>query len=352
MRKLLLIALAGCGSSSPPVTGPALAVDSVTDLGLLPLGSTELGRDGGQSGALGGKVLFAFGDTFLSAPNPIDNSSVLSATAGWSTVDAPLALAQAMSGGAPAQLIPYAADEIAANKASPTNGWALWPGAAIDVGTDQLLVIFQRIKRTNGSGFDSMGVGTAHLAVDQPVATRDPADLFAPPEPLFQPTVALDGHVYATSCAANGFLNFGCKLGRAPLAHATERAAYEFFDGTGWQPDIARAAIAIDHTNGPSISYNAHLGRYLAVTCRVLSSTVLLQTAPAVEGPWGEAVELAATADGSSGIFAPKTASDYNYICVEHPELASADGSAIVIGYSRPTDPFRGDVRLARVQLH
>jgi len=342
------VALVGCGGGAP-VTGRALAVDAVTDLGILPLGPTELGRDGGQSGALGGKLLFTFGDTFLSAPNAIDNSSVLSATAGWSTPDAPLALVQPSA----AQLIPYTAEEIAANKASPTNGWALWPGAALDVGTDQLLVIFQRIKRTDGSGFASMGVGTAHVGVDQLVAQRDAADLFAPPEPLFQPAVVLDDNdVYATSCAANGFLNFGCKLARAPRSYATMRGAYEFYDGTGWQADIAQAAIAIDHANGPSISYNAHLGRYLAVTCKVLSSTVLLQTAPAIEGPWGEDVELAATADGSSGIFAPKTASDYNYICVEHPELASTDGTSIVIGYSRPTDPFRGDVRLARVQLH
>jgi hypothetical protein len=343
----IAFALAGCGGGAA-ATGPALAIESVTDLGILPLGPGELGRDGGQSGALGGKLLFAFGDTFLTAPNAIDNSTVLSATAGWSTPAAPLALVQPIA----AQLIPYTADEITANKASATNGWALWPGAALDVGTDQLLVIFQRIKRTNGSGFASMGVGTAHVAVDQPVATRDPADLFAPPEPLFQPAVALDGYVYATSCAANGFLNFGCKLARAPLARATERAAYEFFDGTAWQADIALAAVAIDHANAPSISYNPHLGRYLAVTCKVVSSTVLLQTAPAVEGPWGEDVELAATADGSSGIYAPKAASDYNYLCVEHPELASADGTSIVIGYSRPTDPFRGDVRLARVQLH
>ena len=348
MRALALIALCGCGGGGL-ATGPALAVDAVTDLGVLPLSAQELGRDGGQSGALGGKVLFTFGDTFLSAPNAIDGASVLSATAGWSLPDAPLALTQAMDGAEPAQLVPYTADEIAANRADALDGWALWPGAVLDVGTDQALVIFQRIRRTSGSGFASLGVGTAHVAVDQPIATRDPADLFAPPEPLFLPAAALDGYVYATACAANGFLNFGCKLGRAPLAHATERGAYEFYDGAAWQGDITKAAIAIDHANAPSISYNAHLGRYLAVTCKVVSSTVLLQTADAIEGPWGEGVELAA---GATGILAPKNGSDYNYLCVEHPELASADGTSIVIGYSRPTDPFRGDVRLARLALH
>ncbi|MEY5043781.1 MAG: hypothetical protein RJA19_1008, partial [Bacteroidota bacterium] len=41
---------------------------------------------------------------------------------------------------------------------------ALWPGMMIDTGAAEGLVTFQRIKRTNGSGFDSMGVGTARIA--------------------------------------------------------------------------------------------------------------------------------------------------------------------------------------------
>jgi hypothetical protein len=315
---------------------------------VLPLSAQEVGRDGGQSGMVGGKLLFAFGDTFLTAPNAIDKSSVLSATAGWSTPDAPLALVENMDGGEPAQLIPYTADEIALNKSDDLNGWALWPGAVIDLGTSEALVTFQRIKRmSNPSGFASMGVGTAHIAVDAPIATRDPADLFAPPEPLFQPAFALDGDVYAWSCASTGFLAVGCQLGRAPIAQATTRSAYEFFDGTAWQSDIANAAVVIDRGGTPSVSYNEHLGRYLAVTCEILSSTFLLRTAPAVEGPWDDGVEI--VPDGV-GILPPKSSSDYSYICVEHPELAS--GNSIVVGYSRPTDPFRGDVRLARIELH
>ena len=214
-----------------------LVVERVEDLGRFPEPSTTVvGRDGGPGGRLGDRLLWTFGDTFLGARNPVDDSNVLSATAGWSSLDAPLALVQPVdSGGFPAQLIPYTAAELAQNRAAPLDGWALWPGMMIDTGAAEGLVTFQRIKRTNGSGFDSMGVGTARIAKDATVATRDAADLFAPPEPLFMPQSVIDGQVYAMACDQVGFLNVGCKLGRAPVADAGVRAAYAFFDGTTWQ---------------------------------------------------------------------------------------------------------------------
>jgi hypothetical protein len=52
---------------------------------------------------------------------------------------------------------------------------------------------------------------------------------------------------------------------------------------------------------------------------------------------------------GSGGTLAPSHGDAYNYICVEHPELATID--TVTISYSRPTEPFQGDVRLARVTL-
>lgn len=334
--------------------GRALRVAQVEDLGRLPEPSaTVVGRDGGPAGTLGGRMLWTFGDTFLNASNPIDGSNVLSATAGWSSIEAPLALVQPVdAGGFPAQLIPYTAAELTQNRAAPLDGWALWPGTMIDIGGGEGLIVFQRIKRTGGSGFDSMGVGTARIAVDATVATRDPADLFAPPEPLFMPQSVVDGMAYALSCDQVSFLNVGCKLGRAPVADAGVRASYAFFDGTTWQADIARAAVVIDELGGtPTISWNPWLERYLAVTGRILSSTVQLRTAEHIEGPWSEPVEIEASADGATGVYAPLDEDAWNYVIIEHPELASADGRSIVISYSRPTEPFRGDVRLARITL-
>lgn len=339
------LAAGACGSSSAPAH--PLEVVAVTDLGLLPLPPKAIGRDGGMSGALGGRVLWTFGDTFLSAPNQVDGSSVLSATAGWSSLGDPLALTQNLSGAEPAQLVPYTPAELAANTADALNGYALWPGTLLDVGEPTGVVSFQQIKRISGSGFESIGVGTVRISIDAITATRTPGLLFAPPEPLFIPHLVDGEFAYAFSCGKRGFLDFACKLARAPLGAVETRAAYEFFDGAAWTADIDRAAYVIDQTSvPPSISYSPHLGRYLAVSCKILSSTVLLRTADRIEGPWEEDTEIPA---GAEGVLAPPHADQYNYVCVEHPELASGD--SIVIGYSRPTEAFQGDVRLARVTL-
>jgi hypothetical protein len=339
---LTLFCAAGCTS-----TDTSLDVASVEDLGTLPLPSRAVGRDGGLAGALGGQLLWTFGDTFLSQPNHLDHSSVLSATSGWSTIAAPLELVQSMDGDEPAQLVPYTADELAANQADALNGWALWPGALVPIDDTTGIVAFQHVRRMSGSGFASDGIGVVRVHAGDPVGVREPGLVFELPDTLFVPQFASAGHVYAWGCDQVGFLDFRCKLARVEPARVADRSAWTFYDGSGWQADIGRAAYVIDRTaGGPSVSYNAHLGRYLAVSCEVVSSTVLLRTADAIEGPWSAGVEIVA---GDTGILAPTHAGDYNYICVEHPELAAAN--TIVVGYSRPTDPFQGDVRLARITL-
>jgi hypothetical protein len=145
-------------------------------------------------------------------------------------------------------------------------------------------------------------------------------------------------------------LNNGCRIARAPVASADVRDAYEFYDGDRWQPDASAAQVVIEHVGGsPSVSWNPHLGRFLAVGEQILSSTVLLRTADQLEGPWSEPVTIEA---GTTGILAPTSDGATNYITLEHPELGAPDGTSIVISYSRPTAPFRGDVRLARITLH
>ena len=341
------------GSSSDAPTGdaaPPLVVLEVEDLGPLPLPSAvAVGRDGGQGGLLGGRLLWTFGDTFLTAENPVDGSNVLTATAAWSSVEQPLALVQPVdAGGFPAQFIPYTADELAANKSDPLNGWALWPGTMIDTGAAEGLVVFQRIKRTDGSGYESVGVGTARIAVDATVAERDPHDLFAPPGPLFMPAAVVDGTVLAFACATTGFLAVGCKLARAPTLQADVRAAYEFHDGAQWQPDIALAADIFDQFAGPpSISFNPYLQRYLAVSSELLGDTIELRTAGDVAGPWSDPVII----ETGAQYLAPTDPDAFNYVILEHTALRSADGRRIVLSYSRPTGPFRGDVRLLRVTL-
>jgi Domain of unknown function (DUF4185) len=339
MRLILLVGLVGgCGEDA------AFSIASVEDVGNLQLPPGARGRDGGMLGELDGRLLWTFGDTFLTAPNRLDGSTMLSGTAAWATRDAPLDLDHVMDGDQPAQIIPYTDEELAANRADFLHGYAIWPEALFDASDGTALIPFDRVRRKASDGFETEAVGIATMRSGDTIAKREPELLFSAPDTLFIPQFVRDDFAYAFGCDHVGFLDFRCKLARAPKQRVTERAAWAFFDGHDWQTEITKAAYVIDRTaGGPSISYNAYLGRYLAVNCEIVSSTVLLRTADDIVGPWDDGVELEA---GATGVLAPLA--DTNYACVEHPELAS-DGHSIVISYSRPTEPFVGEVRLARI---
>ena len=330
---------------------------SVEDIGELPHPSeTVAGRDGTSSGVLDGDLLWAFGDTFVYTPTPVDGSNVVSATGAWASLDAPLELEQPVDDeGIPAQLIPYSDEELAQNRVAPLDGWSLWPGAILDTGGDSLLVLFQRIKRTEGSGFDGVGLGTARISPRETVARRDPDDLFSAPldgsGTLLYGVggVAVEGETaYFFACETIGPFNQGCRVARVPLAEADQRAAFEFYDGEGWSGDIEAAEIVIENVGAAhSVVYNAHLGRYLSVTSRLLSDDIMLRTAARIEGPWPRAGVVITPSEG--GIEAAGEGT--NYLAQEQPALSSADGREVVISYSRPLGSFRGEVRLARITL-
>lgn len=332
-------------------TGPPFTVASVEDLGLLPLPSEVVaGRDGASSGVIDGQLLWTFGDTFLYERTPIDNSNVATATGGWATVEAPLELTHSVNAdGIPAQLIPYTDEEIEENIRLATDGWALWPGAVIDTGEPELLVLFQRIERIDGEGFEGRGVGTAHIGAGEAVARRDPEDLFSRPadgsgEPLYGVGgVTVEGELaYFFACESAA----GCTVGRAPRARADERDAFEFWDGSAWVTDIDAAVPVIRSVVGAmSVQWNEHLGAYLSVTGRFASDDVLLRVADHIEGPWPTSGVVIEAAEG--GILPAGEGNDY--LAQEHPALSAPDGSSIVISYSRPLGSFRGEVRLARI---
>lgn len=353
-----------CASASPASDAgppPELGIARVEDLGAFSLPSQNvLSRDGVSSGAFRGRILWTFGDTFLNngRKNPADDSGVVSATSGWSGVSMPTSLTEPVdASGVPAQLIPFTDAEVAQNRLDALDGWALWPGPLVDTGASSGLVFFQRVKRTRGSGFDSLGLGTARLAAEGTVAVRNPADLFSRESTdggvralMGSGGISLvNGEVYLFACDPSGFLNFACRVGRAPVAKADQTSAYRFFDGHEWSADAARAVPVIDRVTVVSLSYNPYLRRYLAVGQRPLSNTALLRVADRPEGPWMEpGVELEPS-DG--GVLVPGDPGATNYLTLEHVALRSADGKQVVVSYARPMGPFLGEVRLARITL-
>jgi hypothetical protein len=360
MRALLVVFVVACSpqqqqpdASVEAGTTRALVVDHVEDIGAFPAPATVVGRDGTTSGELGGQLLWTFGDTFLSKATLDDKTNVRSATAGWSAPSDDAAAALAITepvddAGIPIQLIPYTPAELAKNTTDPLNGFALWPGAVIPVDASNAVVLFQHILRqNNGSGFTADAIGTAHVGPGATQAVRDTAFLFQSPDPLFgNGGVTIDsGNAYFFDCEQAGF-GFHCKVGRVPLASVTNRSTFEFWNGSAYVSDVTQAAWFIDGASaGLSITFNAWLGRWLAVYSKPLSDDVALRAADHIEGPWTDPEVIIAGAsfvEGDAGT---------NYLAREHVALQAQAGREVIISYAHPLANFGGACRLARVFL-
>lgn len=134
-------------------------------------------------------------------------------------------------------------------------------------------------------------VWLANVSEDGSPATRLPGPLFKKPEPLFS-FAAYRGSEYL-SVYACGDSDFKCQVARAPIAKIDQHDAYEVWTGSAWSRDLTKGATVIE---GPwldfSVSYNAYLGKYVALYSKWLVDFVVIKTAPAPEGPWQEAATL------------------------------------------------------------
>jgi hypothetical protein len=337
-----LALLAACGSS--PATGAATA----PELGALGHPPVVTARDGGASVSVRGRTLWLFDDTLMTVTGT-DGFTYRSATAGWAdgaslTLDEPLDAA-----GAPFQLLPYTDAELAYNRAGgPNERFALWPGSAAEgqAGSDVgAFIFFGYLKVHPGAlNYEGLGAGVATLAPDSTVATRVPDLLFAPPVPGFSVgAVVADGFVHLYACDPSGTLDSDCRVARAPVAAPTTTAAWSVWDGAAWNADLTKGAPVLHGAPGDlSVSWNDHLGAFLAVHSGIFSDDVVFHTAPRPEGPWTAAKPL------FTGFAHAGTT---NYAAKEHPELATDGGRGLFVTYAHPLGGFDEDVRVATPTL-
>ena len=316
--------------------GSTLSVDSIEDLGQFSAPASVIGRDGTTAALVGGRLLWTFGDTFVTHPNPIDGSGLVSATAGWSSVADPLRLEEFLDdAGDPTQFIPYTAAEITENRSNFKSGVALWPGAVLPTTDAGAEVLFQHVLRAfDGGGFAADAIGTAEVVPGDAQATRDPEFLFQHPEALFGiGGVTIDGgFAYLYDCEQVQPLNYSCKVARAPLGSVSDRSTYVFWNGGAWSPDISEAAWFIDDASYEmSVEWSPFISRWLAVFSVPLSNDIALRTADRITGPWSPAVIVPGSRPGlvTSG-------AGINYLARQHAELSSSDGRDIVISYAHP----------------
>lgn len=331
-REVRLIA----GAMLLAVTGGCEEIPAdVPEIGPLSMPAVVTGRDGGSAAMVGGRMLWAFDDTLMTVFGA-DGFSYRSATAGWAT-GASTHLAEALdTNGAPYQLVPYTAAELAYNRAhGPDDRYAMWPNAVVATGPDSALIFFAYLEVLPNGDYDSLGSGVAQLRGGQTVAVRSPELLFANPEPAFQVgSIVVDGDLYLYDCSSGS----SCPVGRAPLAQATNHDAWQAWTGTTWSSDLTAAVPVMTGPPGQlSVSWNAYLNSYLAVYSVGLSNEVDFRTAPRPEGPWSTPTYL----------FTGRHGWNTNYAAQEHPELARDGGRTLVVSYADASEGIGSVIRLA-----
>jgi len=118
-----------------------------------------------------------------------------------------------------------------------------------------------------------------------------------------------------------------CYLARTKRIEVVE--TWEYFSG-GWSGRVADAIAIFDGMPSElSVSYNEHLGAYLAVHSLGLTGKIVGRTAPKPWGPWSEATVLWEVKADPAPLAYPRLI----YAGKEHPELARENGRVIYLTY-------------------
>jgi hypothetical protein len=160
------------------------------------------------------------------------------------------------------------------------------------------------------------------------------------------------GFIYLYATEVQPDIRTAYYVARVPQALYRQRAAYTFWDGTGWSLDATKAAkVALAGTGaegsgglgGLTVSYNPHLRTFLMVHSEAFRHDLMVRTAPSPQGPWSTPTHIDVP-DALSGPFG-------NYSAREHPEFRSADGRTIFLTYARTTGWLSGELPVIKVVL-
>lgn len=338
----LLLAVA-CSSSPSEPTTPSRPdpprVPKVTPLGaIVNPDATKFIRDGASSGALGGKIVYTFGDTLFTSP-AVDGRTSRSNTAAWAELASPTVLHEPLdANGLPSQLVPFTAEEQAYNDSTKRGDdrWVIWPGRIIARPGGATGFVYFDLFRIHPDHWEEIGTGVAELAAGAIVATRNPTLLFTAPEVGFiHAAFDKDGVVWLYGCAAGL-----CRLARAPLDQATKRAGYTFWTGDGFSPSYADAAASIPgSTAGFSVQWNAYLSQYVSFASSGIGRDVIMRVAPEPWGPWSDPTTVTSFADGNV------------YAASQHPALDLDGGRTIRVSAYHDRGNFQGDIELFSLEL-
>jgi hypothetical protein len=356
-------AVAGCGGSEKAPDPGGASVRGVEELGVMAMSPLVRARDGGYSAWLWGRSVWVYGDTVLSQPDEDGLSwhhNSFSFTEDRSASGGITGFAERPDGaGAPRHVLAPTPSERAFNFAhmgdpcdEPCGArYAAWPQALVDDPVRGRALLFYGLIYAEPGDFNFRGVGGG-IAVwerldadpvrsDVAPGMEHPTLTFAADEPNFGAAAfKRDDDLLAFGCVPD-FVVQRCRLGRAPIASALDRAAWRFWDGRAWVADWRSAAILFDGAAIMSIGFNQHVGAWTAIYAVPLTRTVVMRTAPDPTGPWS----------AEQVLFAATTTADTAYDLLTHPEYEEENGRVLYLTHSRPTGVLASEMTLYRLEL-
>ncbi len=349
MGVVLVVVVAGIGLailrfSQASTTTNVVKTYGVQDLGLMTSNDKNIvGRDSGQSGVVGDKPFWLFGDTLYNTNNigrPVEPWEFRSMTGAYGEYSSPTSLTDTLGpDGLLPQTVPFSASELAYNKQKNKfdDRYALWPSGMVPVNSNSSYIFFSSILIGKGDlNYKLQYFGVAKLEKGQYVAKRLTGDkgLFTGQNIPLSVEFQEGNMIYYSSCQVGAFLSSPCKIGRVDIGSILNQNAYMWWDGKNWQRDYSKATQVLDgSTTGMSIKYNPYLKKYVAVYLPIFNNSLRIRTADSITGPWSEAQELYKTLDSTKG---------NNYAANMHPEY-DPSGKLLYVSY---LDTEKGNIRL------
>jgi hypothetical protein len=331
-------------------------IHSVRYIGTLPRAHTDLwvlfGQDGGQSIDLDdGRTLFVFSDTLLSArtlihprkPAPaalraeVGNHGVFLANCAGT---APAGnLREAWSNiryyidatGFPREILPATLSERAQEL-------RFWPEHGLCVGGVVYLyyIGIQSVDPSSVWGFRNAGSGLARL---DPVTGECERLRIRGDWRLWRPVgndmhfgvqaVRHEDYVYLFG-SMRDWLYCHAFLARVPVDQLTDVDAYTYLQSSEphWSTSIADACDLGPCAGDFSVSYNAHLGRYLLIYVDPYEKVLTVRMAEQLWGPYSEPRRITAVPHAAS--------TEMVYLAFEHPSFTPDDGRTVYVSYCQP----------------
>jgi len=358
---LTIIVSVWINSAPSDEVSPTIHVESIKQVGVVPIPPEHAGRDVGFSGKFHDLSVWVFGDTFLPrAAN--DGLRWRSGSWSWTTDNTsengigPFKHALDNEGLAK-QLLPHTSSESSYNithqcqEDNPANKdcgsrRTPWPQALIvDPSGDDGLLFYLNMETGPKGQWDFRSVSGSVATWSDPggPANRVEPPLFSNSEPDWGSAAVLAGeNIYVYACEFDG-TEKPCLVARVPFHAATDRTSYRFWAGNGeWSKEWRNAIPVFNGASLFSVHYNAYLGKYLAFYMAGTASEITYRTADLPQGPWSESHAIG---------YGLQAYENWSYALIAHPEFSRENGRVEVLSYTRPTAFLRQEIRLIELRF-